>query len=410
MTDGGRGHDQAQWPLELHEPFATSAQRGVPLVWASGEGDTLTALLGWGEAFRATARGTDRFGVLDDAFTAWVATLPPDANPIAFATVAFANDSWAESVLIVPALVGRWADGVLTVTPNAPGGRPHLPAAQDPAEFEELELLPGQLTRQRYRQAVSAAVVRIADGEVEKVVLARDLLASAPDPLDVSTLITRLQHANPTSYTFHVDGMVGASPEMLIATTGASVRSQVLAGSAPVTGDPETDAAAAAELAASAKDRVEHAYATESVVSRLRSLADVSADEPHIKRLPRIMHLATDVTGTLRTPRSALAIAGVVHPSAAVCGTPTEDAFALIAELEGFDRGRYAGPVGWVDARGDGEFVIALRCGQVTPDGTGIRLFAGGGIVAGSVPSDELAETARKFLPMYEALSPVDRP
>ncbi len=122
------------------------------------------------------------------------------------------------------------------------------------------------------------------------------------------------------------------------------------------------------------------------------------------------MHLATDISGTLREPHSALALAGIVHPSAAVCGTPTDVAFRVIAELEGFDRGRYAGPVGWVDARGDGEFVIALRCGQVTADGTAIRLFAGGGIVAGSVPSDELAETARKFLPMYEALSPVDRP
>lgn len=404
--------------MRVTEPFATSVRRGTPLVWATGAGDDLTALLGWGEAFRATAQGPARFAELDAAFSAWAATLPPGSNPVAFATAAFADDSAATSVLIVPALLGRWAHGVLSVTENPsprrtklePSAHGVLPEPTEPCEFEELDLLPGQLTRQRYRDAVAAAVDRIGRGEVEKVVIARDLVASAPEPLDVPALLARLQQANTASWTFQVDGLVGSSPEMLVATSGSRVRSQVLAGSAPVTGDVHLDDVTATRLAASAKDHVEHAYAAQSVAERLASVADVATRDPQVKRLPRIMHLATDISGTLREEHSALALAGIVHPSAAVCGTPTDVAFGVIAELEGFDRGRYAGPVGWVDAAGDGEFVIALRCGQVAPDGTSVRLFAGGGIVAGSVPSDELAETARKFLPMYEALSPVDRP
>ena len=394
----------------VQEPFATSLRRGLPLVWVTGAGEDLTAMLGWGEAFRASARSINRFHLLDRAFSEWAATLPAGANPVAFATCAFADDSSAESVLIVPALLGRWSGGVLTVAPNGVPTDARLPRPSEPHEFEELELLPGTLTRQRYRQAVQAALNRIDDGEVEKVVVARDLFASSPDPLDIPALVARLHEANTASWTFHVDGLVGASPEMLIARAGNRARSQVLAGSAPVTGDVGTDDVTATRLAASAKDHAEHAYAARSVAERLATVADVSTRDPQVKRLSRIMHLATDITGTLLDDHSALALAGIVHPSAAVCGTPTDAAFRVIAELEGFDRGRYAGPVGWVDAAGDGEFVIALRCGQVTDDGTGIRLFAGGGIVAGSVPSDELAETARKFLPMYEALSPVDRP
>ena len=143
--------------MRVIEPFATSLRRGTPLVWATGAGDDLNAMLGWGEAFRVTAVGPDRFTELDAAFSAWVATQPPTTNPIAFATVAFADESAAQSVLIVPALLGRWTAGVLTVS-TVTGAAAALPEPTDPCEFEELELLPGQLTRQRYRDAVSAAI------------------------------------------------------------------------------------------------------------------------------------------------------------------------------------------------------------------------------------------------------------
>lgn len=388
-------------------------------------------MLGWGEAFKVSAYGCDRFAQLDAAFKGFVSTSNAD-NPVAFATLTFAPDSAAASVLVVPQLLGRWSNGVLevwdncslsggsrssslgqpaTFGPTATVGLTSTPPDPTPApEFLELELLPGFLTREGYRRAVAAALARLEVGDLKKVVLARDLQAQSFEPLDVFALIGRLQAANPESYTFCVDGMVGASPELLVAVSGKQVRSRVLAGTAPVAGESNTDNSSASWLSASEKNLTEHAFAAQSVIDSLDTIAQVTASKPHVMRLQRVMHLATDVYGTLTVPTSALAVAGVVHPSAAVCGTPTLQAAAAIAELEGFDRGRYAGPVGWVDAHGDGEFAIALRCGQVGPDNMSIRLFAGGGIVPGSEPNTELAETARKFLPMYEALSPVDRP
>lgn len=388
----------------VQEPLACSLRRGVPLVWATGGPRGGRALLGWGERVRVEAAGPDRFRALTDALSALER---PEGGPapVAFVAAAFADDSAATSVLVVPEVLGRWADGALTLPADADVSPPSTPA-----EFEELDVRSGRLSREGFRRAVAAAVARIAAGEVQKVVLARDLEATATEPLDVPAVLERLLGANPTAWTFHVDGLLGASPELLVAVEGRVVRSRVLAGSAPVTGVEDADDAAAAALASSAKNRAEHGYAAASVADRLRTVADVQITDPFVLRLPRIMHLATDIVGTLHERRSALELAGLVHPSAAVCGTPTPAAFRLIAELEGLDRGRYAGPVGWVDADGDGEFAIALRCGQVSPDGRSVRLFAGGGIVAGSVPSEELAETARKFLPMYEALSPVDRP
>jgi len=396
----------SQATTRVVEPFAASVRRGVPLVWATGSDAGLRATLGWGERFRATARGPRRFTELAAAFRAHVAGRDPAGPPpLAFVTVAFADDSAASSVLVVPEVVGTWASGALTLPDGA-----RVPQPSEPREFEEVEVNHGRLSREAYRRAVTSAVARIRAGEVQKVVLARDLEATSPDPIDVPTVLARLQSGNPQSWTFHVDGLIGASPETLVEVRGRRVRSQALAGSAPVTGNPDVDDVRADQLAAAGKDHAERAYAVRAGAARRATGADVTVAGPFVLRLPRIMHLATDITGTLRSGLSALDVAGVVHPSAAVCGTPTDVAAALLAELEGFDRGRYAGPVGWVDADGDGEFAIALRCGQVAPDGCSVRLFAGGGIVADSVPSDELAETARKFLPMYEALSPVDRP
>ncbi|MFV0453339.1 MAG: isochorismate synthase MenF [Propioniciclava sp.] len=405
MTYGG-GTTVGAPTARLTEPFTSSARRGVPLLWATGTGADRQALLGWGERFRVDATGPDRFAELSAAlrrFAAGSGTDPRDL--VAFVTVSFAADSAASSTLVVPDVLGRWSDGVLSV----PAGSV-LPMPSDPVDLEELDVRPGHLTREGYRRAVAAAVERITAGELEKVVLARDLIATGPDPMDVPAVLNRLHEANPRSWTFHVDGLIGASPEMLVATRGRQVRSQVLAGSANATGDPAVDDLTATRLAASAKDHVEHLYAARSITERLGMIADVASIDPVILRLPRIMHLATDVTGLLREDRSALDVAGALHPSAAVCGTPTEVAAQVLADLEGFDRGRYAGPVGWMDATGDGEFALALRCGQVSEDARSVRLFAGGGIVAGSDPSEELAETAQKFLPMYEALSPVARP
>lgn len=394
--------------LALREPLTASLRRGVPLVWASGDGRERRALLGWGERFRATARGPRRFAELSAALREFAASLGPGGpTPLAFVTATFAAQSAADSVLVVPEVVGRWHRGCLDLPEGAEG---LVPEPSEPAEFEELDFRAGNLTREQYRRAVARAVGLISDGEVEKIVLARDLEAVASRPIDLPAVLARLQLANPESWTFHVDGMFGSSPELLAAVHGRAVYSRVLAGSAPVTGRPDADAAAAQDLMASGKDHMEHEYAARSVAERLARVADVRVGEPEVLRLPTIMHLATEVTGTLTAAMSALDVAGVVHPSAAVCGTPSDRAAELITELEGLDRGRYAGPVGWVDAEGNGQFAIALRSGQLSPDRCSVRLFAGGGIVDGSVPNEELAETAQKFLPMYQALSPVARP
>lgn len=392
----------------MAEPFATSLRRGRPLLWATGAGDDLTALLGWGERLRVDAFGPDRFATLASAFADFVAHRP-DADPrdlVAFVTVTFSPDSQAASTLIVPRTLGRWSSGALHLDTDAEIPEPSAPLD----DFDERDLERGTLTRQAFRHAVAEAVRRIGAGDLAKVVLARDLKASAPDPIDLNAVLARLQRANPQAWTFHVDGLIGASPEMLVRRRGLRVESQALAGSAAVTGDPDATDRAARALAASGKDHAEHAFAAQSISTKLRTLGTVEVSAPHVRRWPRIMHLATDITATLREPRSALDIAALLHPSAAVCGWPTEAAASVIAELEGFDRGRYAGPVGWMDATGDGEFAIALRCGQASDDRRAVRMFAGGGIVAGSDPSAELAETATKFLAMYEALSPVARP
>ena len=180
---------------------------------------------------------------------------------------------------------------------------------------------------------------------------------------------------------------------------------RVLAGSAARGADATADATAASTLSASRKDVEEHSFAIRSVLDALGPLSTaLTARPPYALRLPNLWHLASDVTGTLRGGSSALDLVAALHPTAAVAGSPTAAALDLIAELEPFDRGRYAGPVGWVDAHGDGEWAIALRCAQV--DGETVTAYAGAGIVAGSDPARELAETALKLRPIVEAFAP----
>jgi menaquinone-specific isochorismate synthase len=209
------------------------------------------------------------------------------------------------------------------------------------------------------------------------------------------------------TWTYLVDGMVGATPELLLRRQGGLVTSRVLAGT--VWHDPEGSdpLLLAAELARSSKDSAEHEFAVESVAQALAPYcAAMNVPEaPSVLKLPNVMHLATDITGVALPGASSVALAAALHPSAAVCGTPTHLAMDIISELESMDRGRYAGPVGWVDTTGDGEWAIALRGGHVRPDTPNeIQLFAGAGIVADSDPAVELAETGAKFIPMLQAL------
>ncbi len=253
---------------------------------------------------------------------------------------------------------------------------------------------------------VGDAVARINQGHLEKVVLARDLVAKADAAIDVRWPLRRLVATYPMCWTFHVDGMFGSTPEMLVRRERGLVTSRVLAGTIRRTGDDEHDLALAGALARSSKDLEEHEYAVRSVAEALEPHCSGMnvPDAPFVLHLPNVMHLATDVAGVVHDAEtvSSLQLAEALHPSAAVGGTPTTAAVQLIAEIEGMDRGRYAGPVGWMDASGDGEWGIALRSAVL--EGDTVRLFAGCGIVADSDPEAELAEAQAKFVPVRDAL------
>ena len=244
--------------------------------------------------------------------------------------------------------------------------------------------------------------------DLRKVVLARDLHASADIPIDPRVLLRWLAARYPGCFTFACDGLVGATPELLIRKDGWEVSSLVLAGTAPRGATQAEDSDLARALLGSAKENEEHEYAAASLRDTLSPLcaAMYVTPRPELIRLPNVQHLGTRVRGTLAAARSALALVAAVHPTAAVGGTPTDAAVEVIRELESMDRERYAGPVGWVDADGNGEWGIALRCAQL--DGNRARLFAGCGIVAGSDPAAELAETESKFRPMRNALEQAD--
>jgi menaquinone-specific isochorismate synthase len=368
-------------------------------------------LVGWGEAARLTIpAGEDRFA----AGEKWLAELfdaahvedevdVPGSGPVAFGSFTFdpASDG---SVLIVPAVIAGRRSGVSWRTTITADGaeQPLLPTAL--ASPAELRWSDGSLSAPQWEQVVAAAVARIKAGELRKVVLARDLQAYASAPIDVRVLLARLAARAPGCYTFACAGLVGATPELLIQREGRDVRSLVLAGTMARGGSQADDEALSAALLGSAKNAEEHRYSVESVRDLLAPLcAELDIDPgPYLLQMADYQHLATSVSGVLARDASALALAASLHPTAAICGTPTEAALELIRELERMDRGRYSGPVGWVDARGNGEWGIALRCGEI--DGRRARLFAGCGIVAGSQPESELAETETKFRPMRRAL------
>ncbi|RBY75043.1 isochorismate synthase [Geodermatophilus sp. TF02-6] len=377
-------------------------------------------LVGWGEAARLEVRGPD---ALAEAATWWEeysAGLEvddragvPGSGPVVFASIAF-DPAAGTSVFVVPEVVVGRRDGVAWVT--AIGDADPLDAltstlAAVPASLGRLRYADGALDPASWCATVAAAVARIGDGDLDKVVLARDLLVTADAPLDPRTLLTRLAARFPDCWTFAVDGLLGATPELLLRRTGRQLSSRVLAGTAP-RGAGADDERLAAGLLGSAKDRAEHALAVDSLVGALAPYCTTlnAPEEPRLLTLANVRHLASDVTGVQRrtgAPGEAglLELVGAVHPTAAVCGTPTDAAAALIGELEGMDRGRYAGPVGWLDARGDGEFGLALRCAQLCDDDPATaRLFAGCGIVAGSDPAAELAETQAKFAAVQAAL------
>ncbi|MCH0561762.1 MULTISPECIES: isochorismate synthase [unclassified Streptomyces] len=261
-----------------------------------------------------------------------------------------------------------------------------------------------------YRQAVAAAVERMRAGEFDKVVLARTLeLTSATAP-DLAAMLRRLARRDPAGYTFAVPAgpgrtLVGASPELLVARTGGLLTANPLAGSAPRSADLADDVRRAAALLQSEKDLHEHAVVVDAVRRALEPYCTrlEVPGRPTLVRTAAMWHLSTTVTGELADPATtALDLASALHPTPAVCGTPTDVAREVIAASEPFDRGAYTGMVGWQDACGDGEWVVTIRCAEA--EGNRLRLFAGAGVVAASSPQAETDETAAKFRTFLDAV------
>ena len=369
-------------------------------------------LVGWGVAAAIRTRGTARFSDADKWWSEITgraevqdAVNEPGTGLVAFGSFGFADDP-GESVLVVPqVVVGRRGDRAWLTTVGV--DVPDLTPAPLPTPPAGLCFADGALNGEAWMSVVADAVTRINAGELEKVVLARDLVATCDEPLDVRWALRKLARDYSMCWTFHVDGIFGATPEMLVRRERGLVTSRVLAGTIRRTGDEERDAALAGTLARSSKDLEEHEYAVRSVADALEPhCSSMNVPEvPFVLHLPNVMHLATDVAGVVHDAAtvSSLQLAEALHPSAAVGGTPTTSAVALIAEIEGMARDRYAGPVGWMDAKGDGEWGIALRSALVQ-DNT-VRLFAGCGIVGSSDPEAELAESQAKFVPVRDALS-----
>ncbi len=402
------------------------------LAWVrSGDG-----LVGWGMAARITlAAGHDRFAAgekwlreLFDSARVFDEVGVPGSGPVAFGSFTF-DPASDDSVLVIPrAILGRRNGAAWLTTISTEPERQDWAAAQEPQEDQSglpgqagplPEPLPlteptglrwsdGHLTAPAWERAVATAVRAISAGQLRKVVLALELNVTAAQEIDSRVLLARLAERYPDCYTFACAGLVGATPELLIRRTGRQVYSLVLAGTAARGSTPPLDRELGSWLLASAKDQEEHQYAVADVRAALKPLcADLRIDDqPFLLRLANLQHLATEVHGELAdreaTAHSALALAAALHPTAAVCGTPAEPAMELIRELECMDRARYSGPTGWVDGKGNGEWGIALRCGEIS--GRHARLIAGCGIVAGSDPAAELAETQTKFRPMRYAL------
>ena len=326
------------------------------------------------------------------------------SGPIAIGVLPFRPGASAK--LVVPAVtIGKASDGRRWITriddAAVPPAHPH-PAATA-AEFT---VRPG-VSVATYLAAVSAARDAVRDGLIDKAVIARDLVVSSPDPIDVHAVLRRLRATFGSSYRYAVDGFVGASPELLVALDGSSVSSHPLAGTTPRTGDADTDARLAAELLASAKNQIEHRVVVNVVHDTLLPWASYLdwEPEPSIVAVANVQHLGTRLEGQLSQPSpDVLTLARALSPTPALGGHPQAAAIELIERVEGFRRDHYGGTVGWVDSRGNGTWAVAIRCAEFSTDRRSARLFAGGGIVAESDPHHELAETQAKFQAMLSAI------
>jgi menaquinone-specific isochorismate synthase len=376
--------------------------------WVRG-GD---GLIGIGIYKRHVVKGSNRFVESRKWWRSEIGTMEIHNNvhgtgtgPILFTSFAF--DPAEESVLVIPQVVIGQRNGKSWITWIGTKPQPGLQKAK--VEKKPLSLSWSGSNGDVWQDRVARAVEKIKGNQLEKVVLARFATATTESPIDVRNLLQQLASEYPSTWVYSNTGLVGATPELLVRLSKSLVTSRILAGTIRKTGDDERDLALAGSLARSSKDLEEHEYAVRSVADALAPLCSSTnvPESPFVLHLSNVMHLATDVTGVLSdnsSPADIFDLVSRLHPSAAVCGTPTEVAQRTIDEIEGISRGRYAGPIGWIDANGDGELGIALRCGQISSDAKSIRIYAGCGIVAGSDPEREYAESQAKLLPMRNAL------
>lgn len=391
-----------------HLPLLDLLNNDAPLSWVrNSEG-----LVGWGVHATSTVSGKDRFEKARQWWHHQLETFAVDnsvhgsgTGPVLFTSFSF--DRNEESVLVIPKVIVGQKGSQSWITWIGDEPQPVLP--EFPAQYSQgaFTFGGGSISTTAWKERVAEAIKRVDSSQVDKVVLARDLVATSTQAIQTIPILKKLAAEYPATWTFAVDGLVGATPELLLRLSRGMVTSRVLAGTIPKTGNDEKDLALAASLARSSKDLEEHEYAVRSVAEALEPFCSSTnvPESPFVLHLANVMHLATDVTGALIESKQrvdAFSLLQSLHPSAAVCGTPRNIAFDIITEVEGMNRGRYAGPVGWIDASGDGELGIALRSGQITD--RKIRIFAGCGIVAGSNPEKELEESSAKMIAMRSAL------
>ena len=395
--------------LGEHLPLLDLLPKGENFSWVRG-GD---GVVGWGVYASTTVKGANRF---NDARTWWHSHLEKFAitnnvqgsatGPILFSSFSFSPDE--ESVLVIPQVIVGMTSGISWITWIGSDSQPQLIDTPEKVSNSTLTWNEDELASEHWITRVAQSVAKIHSGDIEKVVLARDLSATSAQVIDERSALRKLSAAYPSTWVFSVAGLIGATPELLLRLKRGLVTSRVLAGTISKSGDDARDLALAGSLARSSKDLEEHEYAVRSVADALEPFCSSTniPETPFVLHLANVMHLATDVTGALIESKSnvdVFTLLNQLHPSAAVCGTPTDKAAKVISEIESMSRGRYAGPVGWIDARGDGELGIALRCGQISENT--IRIYAGCGIVAGSDPEKELAESEAKFSAMKSALA-----
>ena len=325
----------------------------------------------------------------------------PGTGPVAIGALPF--DPAEPASLVVPRVVvgfdtdGAWETVVGDEAPPPAAG----PEGAPPDAFRLVPTMP----HAEWKELVAGAVEEIAEGRFDKVVLARRVDVEANRPFVVCDVLERLVSLYPACTVFSAEGFIGASPELLVRRRGRLVESHPLAGTVARSGDEHGDEVLVAALMASPKARLEHRLVVEAIGSALASVCEEVhvPDRPSVLGLRNVSHLASHIEGRLAAGApSALGLAALLHPTPAVCGSPQGPAFEYLRKVEGFERGRYAGPVGWVDTRGDGAWMLGIRSALVS--GRRASIYAGNGIVAGSDPAEELAETQLKLQALLAAL------